>query len=143
MTRRLVVPFKPWHYEWLANSGPASDRYTIKQIDAIAAQLQAQNSWTGVVDGDPVVCAGTFEQWPGRHIAWAYLAHDTGPHMLWITREVKKALVRVEGRVELTVRSDFPAGMKWAELLGFEVETPRLKRFGPSGEDHVGFVRFN
>lgn len=143
MTHRLVVPFKPWHYEWLANSGPASDRYTIKQINDISSQLMSQNSWTGVVDGDPVVCAGTVQQWPGRHVAWAYLAQNTGPHMLWITREVKKALARVEGRVELTVRKDFAAGHKWAALLGFEVETPCLKRFGPDKEDHTGYVRVN
>lgn len=143
MTHRLVVPFKSWHYEWLAAKGPASDRYTVKSIQAISSQLEACNSWTGVVGGDPVVCAGTLPQWPGRHIAWAYLAQNTGPHMLWITREVKKVLARVEGRVELTVRSDFPAGMKWAEMLGFKVETPLLKAYGPSGESHTGFVRFN
>lgn len=143
MTHRLVVPFKSWHYEWLAAKGPASDRYTVKTIQAIASQLEVENSWTAVVDGDPVVCAGTLQQWPGRYIAWAYMAQDSGPHMLWLTREAKKGLSKLKGRVELTVRSDFPAGIKWAEMLGFKVETPLLKAYGPSGEDHIGFVRFN
>jgi hypothetical protein len=143
MTHRIVVPFKPIHYEWLCASGPSSDAYTVAQIDAIAPQLMRENSWTGVVDGEPVVCAGTIKQWEGRHLAWAYLAQNTGPHMLWITREVRKALAKVQGRLEFTVRADFPAGMKWAEMLGFEIETPCLEAFGPQGESHVGFVRFN
>lgn len=143
MTERLVVPFRPWHYAWLANSGSATDRYTVKQIESVAAQLQSQNSWTGVIDGEPLVCAGTMKQWEGRHIAWAYLAQNTGPHMLWITREVKKALAGIEGRIEFTVRADFAAGHRWAEVLGFEVETLLMQGFGPDGAAHTGYVRFN
>lgn len=143
MTHRAVVPFQAWHYAWLADSGSATDRYTIKQIESVAAQLRSENSWTGLVDGQPIVCAGTVRQWAGRHVAWAFLAQSTGPHMLWITREVKRVLDRVEGRVELTVRSDFAAGHKWAKLLGFEVETPRLRAYGPGGEDHTGYVKVN
>jgi hypothetical protein len=137
---RRVVPFKRWHYEWLANAGQAVDQRT-RISDYTLAQLEQFNSWTGVMDGSPVLCAGTIQQWPGRHIAWAYLNESTGRQMLRITNEVKRKLLEVKGRIEFTVRADFPAGHRWAKLIGFEVETPLLKAYGPEGEDHVGYVR--
>ncbi len=49
----------------------------------------------------------------------------------------------VKGRMEFTVRKDFAAGHVFARLLGFEVETPCMKSYGPFGEDHVGYIRMN
>lgn len=105
--------------------------------------LEQQNSWTAVVDGSPVACGGTMEQWHGRHQAWMYLNVKSGKHMVLVTKAVLKNLKKITGRVEFTVRSDFEQGHRWAKVLGFSVETPRLQAFGPAGEDHVGYVRFN
>jgi hypothetical protein len=141
---RNVVPFRRWHYNWLTERIAAADVGAGVPLDeALLRQLEAHNSWTGVIDGEPIVCAGTVLQWPGRHIAWAYLGNDTARHMLWITREVLRNLALVKGRIELTARCDFPAGCKWAAMLGFRVETPRMANFGPGGEDHTGYVRLN
>ena len=142
MTHKIVVPFKNWHYSWIS-ARPSGEGSSIMPAPAIIAELEKCNSWTGVVDGEPVAIAGTLEHWRGRHMAWAYLADTSGPYMRWVTREVRKALDRVTGRIELTVRKDFPAGQRWAELLGFSVETPIMVGFGPEGEDHVGYVRHN
>ena len=138
-----VVRFKPWHYGWLATRVKAEGGMNFPISDDLLAQLEAQNSWTGVVDGEPMVCAGTIQQWRGRHTAWAYVARGTLPYMAWITENVNANLAFVTGRVEFTVRADFKAGHRWARLLGFYVETPLMKSYGPSGEDHVGYVRFN
>lgn len=141
---RRVVPFKRHHYEWLsALSHRAEGGLNLPISASVFDQLEAENSWTGVVDGEPVVCAGTMMQWPGRHTAWAYVAKGTLPLLPWITQHVRAAVERVKGRIEFTVRSDFPAGQRWARSLGFQVETPLLRAFGPEGEDHVGYVRFN
>ena len=137
------VPFKRWHYEWLANSPRAEHGMVGLLSDDLLAQLEYSNSWTGVVDGQPMVCAGTIQQWAGRHIAWAYLAKGTLPYMAWITEGVRKNLDGVVGRIEFTVRKDFPAGQRWARHLGFEIEAPCLKAYGPQQEDHIGYVRFN
>ena len=138
-----VVPFRRWHYDWLRESNPVADGGMFVATEDILVQLEQQNSWTGVVDGDPIVCAGTIAQWPGRHTAWAYLGKSTGPHMVWITKAVLANLAVIKGRVEMTVRSDFPVGQRWATMLGFEVETPCMRAYGPQGESHVGFVRIN
>jgi len=107
--------------------------------------LEKQNSWTVVADGNPVACGGTLEQWPGRHIAWVYLNKETGAHMKFITRAVQKGMAKLKGRIEMTVRADFAQGHRWARILGFRIENEPgiLRAFGPQGEDHVAYVRFN
>lgn len=140
---RRVVRFRAHHYDWLREGNPTADGGVFVPTPAVLAQVEQQNSWTGVVEGEPIACAGTVLQWPGRYTAWAYMGRNTGPHMRWLTKAVLDNLAGVKGRIELTVRADFPAGQRWARMLGFEVETPLLKAFGPLGEDHVGFVRMN
>lgn len=136
---RSVVPFRRWHYAWLSDNGSAG----LPMARSTLMHLEQQNSWTFVLDGEVIACVGSMAQWPGRHTLWAYLNDSTGPRMRWITRESLRLLRDVAGRVEFTVRADFLAGQRWAKLLGFEVETPLLRAFGPEGEDHVGYVRFN
>lgn len=138
---RKVVPFRSWHFEWV---GDASEPGDVGLHPTVLAQLERENSWTCIVDGAVVMCAGTVKQWSTRHTSWALLNRELSPpHMRWLTQETRKNLAGVAGRVELTVRADFPQGQKWARLLGFEVETPLLKMFGPEGEDHIGYVRIN
>ena len=138
---REVVPFRRWHMAWLHAEGEAVGGML---VDPGTLQvLEKLNSWTAVVDDAPVACGGTMLQWPGRHIAWAYLNQKTAPHMLWLTREAKKKLQRVDGRIEMTVRHDFEQGHRWASILGFKIETPVLQAYGPLGENHVGYVRLN
>lgn len=106
--------------------------------------MVAGNSRTiALSDGTTLFCGGTLQHWPGRHMAWALIDAKAAPHMLFVTRATRKFFGNVSGRIEFTVRCDFPAGHKFAKLLGFEVETPLLKAYGPEGEDHVGYVRFN
>lgn len=134
---RKVVPFRSWHLAWLGRTlepGPMPDA-------GVIASLEGQRSYTGMVDGEVIACAGVVTQWATRHTCWALLGPTAPKHIRWITQEVRKVLAAVPGRIELTVRFDFPAGQKWAEMLGFEVETPCMKNFGPEGEDHVGYVR--
>ena len=105
--------------------------------------LEKQNSWTLVADMLPVACGGTVQHWPGRHMAWSYLNKNTGPHMVAITKAVQAKLKPVAGRIELTVLHGFEPGHRWARILGFQIETPEMPSYGPNGETHTGYVRFN
>ena len=138
-----VVPFKRWHLAWLEASGAAPGGKGIVLDDLTLEYLERQGSWTIVCGGEPTMCAGFVEQWPGRTIAWAFLNHKSASHMTYITRRVRDALAKVKGRIELTVRCDFDAGHRWARLLGFSVETYVMKAYGPEGEDHTSYVRHN
>ena len=144
MTPKLeVVPFRAWHYSWLVTTGKCTEGGSFQPSSAMLAQLEMQNTWTGVVDGDPIVVGGTIVQWPGRYLAWAYFLPGTLKLMPQITMAAERIFSSVTGRIEFTVRRDFRAGQRWARTLGFKVETPVLEAFGPEGEDHVGYVRFN
>jgi hypothetical protein len=127
---------------WLLEQGAAEGASMPYDVDTLMT-LEKQNSWSAVVDGKPIACGGTICHWPGRHQAWMYMTPQTSGHMRFITRAVQSGLEKVKGRIEFTVRADFPQGQRWAEMLGFGVETPCLKGYGPQGEDHIGYTRFN
>lgn len=134
----IVSPFKCWHIDWLESVEPGT-----LLLDALA-HMEAGNARTVLTDdGVALMCGGTLQQWPGRHTAWALFDKKAAPHMLAITRATCKFFGEVQGRIEFTVRCDFAAGHKFAKLLGFEVETPLMRMYGPEGEDHVGYVRVN
>lgn len=134
------MPFRRWHLAWLVGSGKPESGF-MPLDTATLMVLEQQNSWTAVIDGNPVACGGTIQHWPGRHQGWMYLNKASGKHMRWLTAAVFNKLNNIVGRLEISVRCDFALGHKWAKMLGFRVETERMERFGPEGEDHTGYVR--
>lgn len=101
--------------------------------------------WTAMADGVPVCVGGVLEIWPGRGYVYALLDAHVGPHMLSLTRAIRFLLADLPfARIEMVVEADFTAGRRWAELLGFELETPvALRRFLPSGRDAWIYARIN
>lgn len=132
-----VVPFKSEHIDGLQSVEPGSLPYETRLA------METGNARTILLGDQVLMCGGVIQQWPGRSVAWALFDAKAGPHMRKITRLTREFFDDVPGRIEFTVRCDFPAGHTWARLLGFQVETPYMKNYGPSGEDHIGYVRFN
>jgi len=139
----VIVPFRLWHYAWLVEGGPPMGGFGPAPDMELLRFMEKTNSASLVLDGMPILCGGTIEQWKGRHIGWAWLSAKTGPNMLAATRAAVKLMDRAWGRVECTVREDYAIGHRWARMLGFTVETPVLLKYGPEGENHVGYVRFS
>lgn len=102
----------------------------------------AGQAYTAMVDGRPIACSGLVEQWPGRALAWALLANDIGAHtFVRVSRAVRRYLDASDyRRIEMQVDADHPQAIRWAQLLGFEVEGKRAK-FLPDGRDAFEFVR--
>ena len=72
-----------------------------------------------------------------------YLAGGMGWRgMLEVHRDVKWILEDHSAikRVELTVRSGFEPGLRWARMLGFEHEG-KMKSWAPDGHDYDLFAR--
>lgn len=141
-----LVPFKIWHMRELeAVSPPAESKVAPPFVltDELCRILERHNSWTILDDGIVVCSAGIIHHWAQRYSAWAYLTELTAGCMLRVTRAYEEKLEEVQGRIDTTVREDFAEGHRWARLMKFEVETPLLRAYGPYGEDHTGYVRFN
>lgn len=137
-----VVPFKAEHMDNMLAAEPGEIPEEMQNREFYAALESQPNSWTLLREGEPLWCGGTIEQWPGRHLGWSYVSQNAGPAMRRITREAVRVLDRAPGRTEITVKADFVEGHRWAQLLGFEIETPLLRAYAPDGSDHVGYVRF-
>jgi len=139
--RYRVTAFRRWHLDWL---GPEAEGGDFQLPLEAARELELSGLCQTVLYEDaPIACGGLAQIWPHRYQAWMLLDRRTGRHMPWITKQVSAYLQKVVGRVELTVRADFPQGQRWARMLWFELETPLLRQYGHDGADHVGYVRIN
>lgn len=135
---RSVVLFEPWHLDYLDAAEPGPNLITPEIAKVIAPQAR-----TILLEDRPIMCGGVIQYWPGRWMLWANLSPNSARHMLYITQQTRKYLNEYKGRIEFTVRKDFIPGQRWAKALGFTVETPLLKAFGPEGEDHVGYAKWH
>lgn len=107
-------------------------------------ELVMQSDWCeqAVRDGRTIAVAGWTRLWPGVVHAYASLSCDAGSSLVAITRRVRKAMDDATGvrRFQMSVRSDFGPGIRWARLLGFEPEGV-LSCYGPDGSDHILYAR--
>lgn len=129
-----VVPFHPGHLHTLIIQ-PMQVEPPV-QPDEAERLIAAGPSFSAVgEDGTVHAIAGLIHHWPGRSVAWAFVGFDAGPHLLTITREIRKFLATCGiRRVEASVRADFPAAIRWMAMLGFERETPEpMRGYDPSG----------
>jgi hypothetical protein len=125
-----VVPFQPDHVLRLALQPMQLSHEPPMSVEVAATLAKVGPSYAAVEDdGTVLAAAGIIPQWEGRAIAWALIAHNAGPHFVRITREVRRFLDGCGfARVEAAVDAFFPAAIRWAELLGFERETPEPMR---------------
>lgn len=136
----ILVPFDPVHALGMRvqpNQALPPDEF----LRALATP--AGEAYTGMVDGRPIGCAGVVELWKGRALAWALLAEDAGPHMVSVTRAIRFFLATVPyRRVEMAVDAEFPAAIRWAEMLGFKRETPEpMPAYLPNGRACYQYAR--
>jgi hypothetical protein len=125
-----VVQFEPKHLKEL--SLQPAQAYMSPQImkpDYGTSFVEAGPAYTGIADGRVVVCAGVFEMWAGRGMAWALIADNIPHHFLSIHRAVRKFLVNCPiRRIEAYVDVGFEEAHQWADILGFTLETPQPMR---------------
>jgi hypothetical protein len=137
-----IVPFKPEHVKEMELQD--SQKYLSSFAnDNVLASLQGDWSFTGVVNGVPIGCAGIIPMWQGRGIAWAYLSSRATKHQfIQVHRAVKKFLDDCYlQRIEMTVDCEFAEGHRWAHKLGFTMEAPRMRAYNPNGGDCALYAR--
>lgn len=87
-------------------------------------------------DGSIIGCAGLWVRHPGVAEAWAVLSvRCVGPLMVPVTRAVRRFIAnRTEHRIQAIVLSEWEAGRRWVEMLGFQYEGTLL-RYTPNAQD--------
>lgn len=99
------------------------------------------DAFTVFVGDEPILCGGLCTFWPGRAIAWSYVAADAGAHMVSLTRVVERFLdLKAPRRTEAYVDAEFDAGHRWVRLLGFKCEG-RLEAYKPDGGDQMLYAK--
>ena len=108
-------------------------------------------SWTGMLDGKPVICAGTIPCHPGVGEVWLVFSTAYGvekPSRLWLETfkmisfgleqqlEVNKQFHRLQTAIDV----DFHPGIRFAERLGFSNEVT-IKQYAPDKKDFYRFGR--
>lgn len=135
----IVVPFDPSHLRGIKVQPAQEEEFSI-QSEAISAMYGA--AWTALDGNRVMACAGIMPIWNGRHYLWGLLSADAGVHMVGLTRAALRELRRIKGRVEMYVDEGFEPGMRWAEMLGFELETPQpMRGYLPSGRGAYLYAR--
>lgn len=130
-----VVDFKAEHIKQLDVQD--AQRYLTPYMTEEEAVALERPDWSHTcIDGNRILgCAGIIPLWPGRALAWSYISvHTTGSKFLAVHRAVQRRLDNCYiKRIEMTVDCDFEEGHRWAELLGFVMEAPRMEAYRPDG----------
>lgn len=130
-----IVPLTLEHIRQMEPQDAQKGQTLAERLET-ARVLIEQGSAYAAVNEDGVMCvAGITPQWDGRAVAWALLSRDAGPHMVKITRTVRRFLDTIGyRRIEMYVDAQFCNGCRWAEMLGFKNETPDgMAGFLPNG----------
>lgn len=108
----------------------------------IAVELEAIGGTAALHEGEVLAIAGILPRWQGCGMAWTWLGHGWRRHARLITDAVRAGLEATEyDRLEAAVRVDYARGHAWMRRLGFELETPVAKRWGPDGADYSIYRR--
>lgn len=139
----ILVPFEPAHMARLDVQDAQQDVDAQTRLDIALAQASYGPAWS-VLDGETVMAVGGIcDTWAGRGIGWSGLSRHVGPHMLALTRLIRRTHESLDyRRIEMFVDPDHAAAIRWAALLQFRNETPEpMQGFLPDGRPAYLFAR--
>lgn len=133
MSTLTVEPFKAEHVdEMVVQDAQRADWQGVTQ-DMLRA-FEQTDAWTARVDGEVVLVGGLVELWAGRAALWSYVAAGAGPHMVLLTKGVRRFIDgSAHRRIEMYVDAGFAAAHRWARALGFQMEAEHMAAFFPDG----------
>lgn len=137
----IVVPFIANHL-WDLDQEDGRAYLSMHVTPALAAGMENDQTFTGLADGRVVAVGGIADLCPGRAMMWSYMGLTAGKHMVSITKVARRLIDTVTvARLEADVDVDFAPGHRWLKMLGFELETPRMRKYRPDGGDMAKYVR--
>jgi hypothetical protein len=138
MIEPYVRPYEPGDLdELIANEPPFYQK--------VLSNLPPRPAYTVYFEGQKMMCGGVNIFWPGVGEAWAYISPKIAVFkrpLLVYTRQYLDHMMETEGlwRLQAVVRSDFPAALRFARHLGFEVES-KLIGYGIDKTDCFMFTK--
>lgn len=131
-----VIRFLPEHVEALERQNADmkfSKFFTREHYQALEGSPW---SFTGIVSGRIVGCAGAIPYWEGRGEAWVILDRSVRHEFLSFHNAVKRGLeICPLRRIEAVVDENFRKGHQWITLLGFRKEAEVLTGYWPDGSN--------
>jgi len=134
------IPMVPSHLHYMSiteNQLPFSKAVSIDAMLEMQARLGL--AVTALVHGKPVAMFGCIMLWTGVAEMWSIISDDARRYPKQLTLVAKSFSDIVAQslslhRLQLTVRSDEPRALRWAEYLGFEIEG-LMRKYSPDGAD--------
>lgn len=113
------------------------------EIDARAAVELEEAGGYAVIDGDDVIALfGVLERWQGVGYGWCFLSRKWRRNARAITGGVIDWLDKARfHRIEIGVKVGEYRAHSWAQRLGFQMETPVARKWGPDMGDYSIYVR--
>jgi len=108
----------------------------------LAQEVESLGGWA-MFDGEHLVAiGGILPYWSGNGLGWMWLSRRWRRKARAVTETVKGILDNSDyKRIEIGVLVGFDRGCRWAERLGFHLETPLAKSWGPDGRDYSIYAR--
>ena len=137
-----VVKFRAEHLLTLEAQEEQVKELESATIDQ-ALEMEESGGYSVIKDGKTIACAVIIPLADNRGSISAFFGKHAGPHMLKIYRIARFMLETTDHRrIESVVLTDFPAGHRFMNMLGFKLETPEgMKNFGPNGENYSLYAR--
>jgi|ERR1700677_4664655 len=133
------VPYKSEHLKFLLEQ--KMNAHLRSSLLPLLEAFEKSEAVTGLSDGVPMVCGGVLPYWKGRGQVWCVFNEESKASFVPVLRGIKKFLDGVDfNRIEICVPCDeeiTETAARRAQLLGFEIECLRAKKYLPTGEDCV------
>ena len=115
-------------------------------IRAFADTLLAYPAkYAGLVEGECVVAFGFIPYWDGVAEGWMFTSKYLSRDKFIFHRAATKGIEYVYTyaglrRLQFTIHSYNPLAIRWADVLGFNLEG-RLRKYGPDGADYFMYSK--
>jgi len=137
-----LIVFEPWHMDHINEQTATAYLRPMITAEHIRVLAMQKHSYTAVDNGRILACGGVIEHYPGRGEAWAVLDATKPKDFLKVHNAAKRFFdMGLFARTEAVVEIGFEAGHRWLVLLGFKLEAPCMKHYGPDGRDYSLYAR--
>ncbi len=143
--RFQLVSFEAEHF-FAITPRPEENELGRYKAQLVNRLLSSASAYTLLYDGRPLVCGGCLLYWNGVAEIWLHGSEEVMRHPAAVFRLALRLIALwtrqfALHRIQITVADGFPASVRFAKALGFDLESTLLK-YGPNKETFYRFVRF-